>query len=280
MHSFRLPYSISVSLLVVLLGLLTSCGAFRKGGASSGRNYVKLTETEIKSNGSNATRKLLIEANSWIGTPYRYAGNDRKGVDCSALMLNVFRDALAISLPRNSGQQAKSCTTVKRSELIAGDLVFFSSRAGGRNVGHVGMYVGDNRIIHSSQSKGVVIDALDGKWFKSHYWGAGRVDEYYAMLNDKKGRKKNKRKKTPDSPPVAPLPDMASAVEAKFKEGPSITLAEFIASRTAAPDSLSRTVSIAHREAADSVEVAFVPSETIGNVAEEPADSVMITYFE
>ena len=106
------------------------------------------------------TTSLLKEADSWIGTPYAWGGNDRNGVDCSGFVTQVFLRSLDISLPRTSQQQMEFCRPVDQKDLLPGDLVFFTVRGGDR-VGHVGIYIGNGQMVHACSSKGVVIKPLD-----------------------------------------------------------------------------------------------------------------------
>ncbi|SHL37186.1 lipoprotein Spr [Chishuiella changwenlii] len=112
---------------------------------------------------------LLKEAETYIGTPYRYGGTTRSGIDCSAFVRNVF-ESFDKSLPRVSADQAKEGVTISREEAREGDLVFFATRGRGR-VSHVGIIHGRNEdgeleFIHSSTSKGVMVSSLNDK-----YWG-------------------------------------------------------------------------------------------------------------
>lgn len=127
-----------------------------------------------------AAELLLREADSWIGTPYRWGGNDRNGVDCSGFVTQVFRNSVGISLPRTSGQQHDFCLGIDRDDLQPGDLVFFTVR-GGSSVGHVGIYIGNSQIVHSSSSKGVIISSLSANYYKVNYHSSGRVEKYFAM---------------------------------------------------------------------------------------------------
>lgn len=258
MHSIHNKYLI-LSLAVIVMTVLAGC----RSSKSVARQQTHLSKAEINSSRHPATAKLLAEADSWIGTPYKYAGTDRSGIDCSALTLNVFKRALAISLPRNSAAQADWCRTVKRNEIIAGDLIFFSSNSSGNRIGHVGIYVGDGRIIHASPSKGVVLAPLDSRWFNDHYRKAGRVDPYYAML----GRQPDKKRKKTDKVPTdgrdrdIPLPQPT----------PSITLGQFIAANAVKVDT---TASVSTETVADA------RTKVINTYRELPPDSVLTSYFE
>lgn len=115
------------------------------------------------------TEFLLKEAETYIGTPYRYGGTTRNGIDCSAFVRNVF-ETFNKNLPRVSADQAREGFTVSTSEAKEGDLVFFATRGRGR-VSHVGIVHGRNKdgvleFIHSSTSKGVIVSSLNDR-----YWG-------------------------------------------------------------------------------------------------------------
>lgn len=184
---FRLLPAIAIALLVA------SCGSHRKSSVSAGSSgssgYSK--ESIVKTMGAarygalpEASRRLLKEADGWLGVPYAYGGTDRKkGVDCSGLTTMVYLDAFKIKLPRSSASQQEWCDPLKSDSLMIGDLVFFSPRGKKGNVGHVGIYVGDGRIIHSSSSKGVIVSNLSDDYFRRTYHSSGRVAKYYAMLD-------------------------------------------------------------------------------------------------
>ncbi|SHI75398.1 lipoprotein Spr [Cruoricaptor ignavus] len=129
----------------------------------------------------NKINSLIAEAESYLGTPYRYGGTTRSGIDCSAFVLSVFGAALGIDLPRVSSSQASQGERISRSELKVGDLVFFSH--GGGRIGHVGIVhdvdeSGEVRFIHAATSRGVMISALSDK-----YWGP-RFVQARRVIND------------------------------------------------------------------------------------------------
>ncbi len=119
--------------------------------------------------------KVIDLAYSWLGTPYRYAGTSRSGVDCSGLTCRVFEDAVGIKLPRSSRDQADYCRKISQRNLQPGDLVFFVNKPGGNRVNHVGLYIGDGKMIHASSSQGVVISGLDEEYWRKRLYKYGRV---------------------------------------------------------------------------------------------------------
>ncbi len=118
--------------------------------------------------------KLYLEAASWVGTPYKHAGNSKSGTDCSGLSYAIFKTLYAKNLDRTSdGQYFKNCKRINKSELKPGDLVFF--KINGNKISHVGIYLKDNKFIHASSHRGVVVNDLDEKYYLKYYYASGRV---------------------------------------------------------------------------------------------------------
>jgi len=118
---------------------------------------------------SNTIDNILSEAESYLGTPYRYGGTSRSGIDCSAFVLSVFGAAAGMNLPRVAAEQSQEGDSVDKTELQKGDLVFFSHR--GSRISHVGIVEevtvdGQVKFIHAATSKGVMVSSLD-----DNYWG-------------------------------------------------------------------------------------------------------------
>ena len=119
---------------------------------------------------------LISEATRWLGVPYRYAGNDMNGVDCSGLTSQVYLKSLKVKMPRNSREQQRWCLVVKKSELVPGDLVFFATGSDKNRVNHVGIYIGNGEIIHASSSRGVIVSSINEKYYLKRYHSSGRPE--------------------------------------------------------------------------------------------------------
>jgi cell wall-associated NlpC family hydrolase len=123
------------------------------------------------------THAALFEAiDEWIGTPYGYGKHQKqKGTDCSGFTMEIYRSVFGIKLNRSSVDQVANTTEVKKEDLEIGDLVFFNIR--GNRISHVGIYIGNNKFVHASTKKGVIISDLDESYYKTRYVRSGRVNK-------------------------------------------------------------------------------------------------------
>jgi cell wall-associated NlpC family hydrolase len=119
--------------------------------------------------------QVVETAKSYRGTPYRYGGTTRSGIDCSALIFHAFA-SVGLNMPRTSEQQSKIGKKVAKRNLEKGDVVFFATGKKKRQVSHAGI-VSDNAkgqvwFIHSSTSLGVTEDNLNNSyWSKAYLFG-------------------------------------------------------------------------------------------------------------
>ncbi len=149
----------NVFLLLIGFVLITGCSASRKA---------RTTRIET----------VIQTARSYVGTPYRYGGMNRSGMDCSGLLFVAFREA-DLQIPRTSRDQSKYGKKVAMEELRPGDLVFFAAKKRKRKVSHAGLVTETEgsrsvKFIHSSTSLGVVESELYSDYYRSIFVRARR----------------------------------------------------------------------------------------------------------
>lgn len=259
---------------------MSSCSSHKKA-VSTGSSTKILRHIDVSVASSKSAEALLVEADKWIGTPYKYGGTQRgKGVDCSGFVNRVYADALSISLPRSSAEQADYCKKIDKKNLDIGDLLFFSPKGKGR-VNHVGMYIGDGFMVHSSVSKGVIICRIDEPYFKTNYKLSGRVERYEKMLaSESKSKKKKKSSPEPDQPQVSI--QVASTQPTKSEEIPSETMKRLIQSEkkrktiiaSVPKDSVSTKGSLPIQKTNKNI------TEKKEKFNEEKTDSICSSYFD
>ncbi|MBB6499748.1 C40 family peptidase [Pedobacter cryoconitis] len=119
--------------------------------------------------------KLYKFIYEWIGTPYRFGGNTKKGIDCSAFTKAIYDKVFNTTLLRNSRDIFSMVNPLPKDELREGDLVFFKIRS--TKITHIGIYLGDNRFAHASSSRGVVISNLNEPYYSRFFYKGGRILE-------------------------------------------------------------------------------------------------------
>ena len=125
-------------------------------------------------NQNRKNRPLLQRIHYYLGTPYRYGGNSRRGMDCSGFVTTVYREIYKIKLARSSEKIYSQCQKIGNENLAVGDLVFFSDRYK-QKIGHVGIFVGDDYFAHTSVNNGVIISRIGEEYYRTRYQGGGRV---------------------------------------------------------------------------------------------------------
>lgn len=118
--------------------------------------------------------QLDDQLSQWRGTPYRYGGLNRNGIDCSGFVYLTFRDRFGLQLPRSTEEQTEIGSRIDKDQLMPGDLVFFKTGSGGSGL-HVGIYEQGDLFIHASTSRGVVRSSLNNVYWKRAYWQARRI---------------------------------------------------------------------------------------------------------
>ena len=125
---------------------------------------------------ATSNMKLFHFVYDWIGTPYRFGGSSKRGIDCSAFTKQLYSEVFNMDIQRSSRDIFSMVSPVRKDELKEGDLVFFKIHS--RRISHVGIYLGNNRFAHAS-SKGVAISSLDDAYYSRYFYRGGRMLESF-----------------------------------------------------------------------------------------------------
>jgi cell wall-associated NlpC family hydrolase len=139
---------------------------------------VRTTVGEKVSSGANTvalkTSELVFNAMGFLGVPYRRGGNNADGFDCSGFVRAMYEQTVGLMLPRRANEQAAATQKIDRQDLQPGDLVFFNTMR--KAFSHVGIYVGDNKFIHSPKPGAQVrVEDMGVAYWKTRFDGARRV---------------------------------------------------------------------------------------------------------
>lgn len=175
-------------LAYLLLGLIVaSC---HSGKHTSGSSSVKRKESGSNSQAVSAIKakyakilgvpefelkneKLYHVIDEWMGVPYKYGGKDKNGIDCSGFSGMIYKTVFGIALPASSNDIYKVSKFVKKYELKEGDLVFF--KIDKPTVSHVGVYLANNKFVHATTRKGVMINDLDEPYYANSFFAGGCI---------------------------------------------------------------------------------------------------------
>lgn len=117
-------------------------------------------------------RELYKHYSEWKSVAYKWGGMSKNGIDCSAFAMLTYQSIFGITIPRTTALQIKSGKEISLKEIRPGDLLFFKTENLGR---HVGIYLGDNKFMHASSSRGVTISRIDRKYWKNIFFRGIRI---------------------------------------------------------------------------------------------------------
>ena len=109
----------------------------------------------------------------WSGTPYRFGGLDKNGIDCSGLAYLLEQQVYGVNIPRMTSQQINVIKRKYEEELQEGDLVFFDFD--GKKFSHVGIYLQNGYVVHASTRRGVIIVKLRDPSMYRYFSRAGSI---------------------------------------------------------------------------------------------------------
>lgn len=168
----------TVILAVMFINTLLISAQNNKQNTNSPNKDVRIVEETVgvKPDRGSIVESLYKEAVAWLKTPYRYGGNSRKGIDCSAFTNTIYANVFGVKLNRSSKDiSARDVKELKRNELKPGDLVFFATSRKRKGVSHVGVYLGNDYFVHASTRKGVTISSLNEPYYNRTFVKGGEV---------------------------------------------------------------------------------------------------------
>ena len=169
---------INMAVCCIWLLLFSGCSLHKPGAqfaqpqVYTSSDFAELSTQNLSESDRNLYQNLQRQYSKWAGTPYEFGGHNRQGIDCSALMVEVFKGAFKQSLPRTTAQQVKVGERVSATQMKVGDLVFFKT---GYDQRHVGVFMGASQFLHASVSNGVTFGRLDDPYWRSRYWQSRRI---------------------------------------------------------------------------------------------------------
>lgn len=171
-----------VPTLLIASALLLSANAHAAPGNSGDEMDKMLTDkgflTKIDQVRQSVTLKaseLVVDAMGFLGVPYKRGGNNAEtGFDCSGFVRAIYQQSVGLLLPRRAEEQAAATQRIEKNELQPGDLVFFNTLR--RTFSHVGIYVGNNKFIHSPKPGAEVrVENMGISYWQTRFNGARRV---------------------------------------------------------------------------------------------------------
>ncbi len=130
-------------------------------------------EQKAEASTSVSASSLTEIASKYKGVRYKSGGTTEAGFDCSGYVQFVYKQ-LGVSLTRSTGSMYDEGSAIEKANIQVGDLLFFKTTSA--KVGHVGIYIGNGKFIHSSTSKGVMVSNVnDPYYWGDRYVGAKRV---------------------------------------------------------------------------------------------------------
>ncbi len=164
---------------LILLCLLAACSCSIRSAPRYTADHLDSDSAvrELKKRRRASPDRLARVVEGYLGTPYKWGGTTRTGMDCSAFARAVFRKTYGIELPRTVKQIYRVGRSVsQRQDLKPGDLVFFRDTFSGPGLSHVGVYLSKGNFAHVGVSTGATITSLNHPYFRPRYIGARRVE--------------------------------------------------------------------------------------------------------
>ncbi len=169
------------------ISLLVSCSTSKKSPKRESASRVKkkriprvksgkTKEADLKKNLSksgNRNEELYAFIDKWKGVPHKMGGTSTRGVDCSGLVIQIYKEVYGQDfINRRARDLYTETEAIAKKDLKEGDLVFF--KIGSKKINHIGLYLSNGDFVHASSSKGVMVSNLEQAYFKKYFFCGGR----------------------------------------------------------------------------------------------------------
>ncbi|MES2933889.1 MAG: C40 family peptidase [Pseudomonadota bacterium] len=175
-NQFNFPTRIFVAIALLAIGFLFCASAKADETSETTEPSGALVSLVTLEDISHRASDLALSAMGMIGIRYKFGGNSpESGLDCSGLVRYVFKESWGAILPRTAEEISHVGAQVETANLQPGDLVFYNTLR--RSFSHVGIYLGDNKFVHSPSKGGKVrIESMDIAYWKKRFNGARRIN--------------------------------------------------------------------------------------------------------
>lgn len=163
--------------ILVLIGsllLIYSCSSKKSAIATAKNSNYETVKNTLHLSDKEMKQHLYEVIVDWYGVPYKYGECSKYGVDCSGFVNMLYQKVYHKTLERQADDIFhKQCRKIDKKDAEEGDLVFFKIES--KKITHVGVYLRNNKFVHASTKKGVMISDLNEPYFQKYFYAVGRV---------------------------------------------------------------------------------------------------------
>jgi lipoprotein Spr len=145
----------------------------KKPASQSAERKTELQEKLGISHKQVKASKLYSFIDDWYGTPYKYGGCQKAGIDCSCFTNLLYEKVYDKKIARSAADMFLACDQISLEDAVTGDLVFF--KIGGNKISHVGVFIKNKWFVHASNSRGVIVNSLDEAYYRKYFFCAGKI---------------------------------------------------------------------------------------------------------
>lgn len=171
--NFRKAFSVLISsTLLLFASCKSSKNTTNTESLSSKKTRTKYASLIGVSENQISNINLYSFIDEWYGVPYKYSGKTKSGIDCSGFTSLLLQKVYSKNIGGSASSIYDQCKSISKKDLQAGDLVFFKIESD--KISHIGVYLQNNKFVHASTKKGVIINDLNEDYYKKYYYKSAR----------------------------------------------------------------------------------------------------------